>query len=77
MIKDSIREYKWLALIASSLGALLSALMYGAVNVALPSLAKTFEVDFNLVQWVMLSFLLASVTVLPIMGRWADMVGKK
>jgi EmrB/QacA subfamily drug resistance transporter len=51
--------------------------MFGAVNVALPSLAKTFETDFNVVQWVVLSFLLASGTLLPIVGRWADMVGKK
>ena len=77
MTQQSIRRHKWPALMASSFGALLSALTYGAVNVALPSLSKTFEVDFNVIQWVMLSFLLAAGTVLPIVGRWADMVGKK
>ena len=68
---------KWLALTTSSLGALLGAFMFTSVNVALQSLSKTFETEFNVVQWVVLAYLLASGTLLPIVGRWADIVGKK
>jgi MFS family permease len=77
VIQDPPAGNKWLVLVTSSLGALLGSLMFTAINVALPSLSRTFETDFNVVQWVVLSFLLATVTLVPIVGRWADMVGKK
>jgi EmrB/QacA subfamily drug resistance transporter len=64
-------------LATTALGALMGAVMFTAVNVALPSLAVTFETDFGTVQWVVLAYLLATGALLPIIGRLADMLGKK
>ena len=74
---DPAATNKWWALVASSLGALLGAVMFTSINVALPSLTKSFGTEFNVVQWVVLAFLLAMGTLLPIVGRLADMLGKR
>lgn len=68
---------KWYVLAASSLGALLAAVMGTSVNVALPSLVGAFGTGFATVQWVVLSFLLTETVLLPIIGRLADMWGKR
>ena len=70
-------DHKWWVLGTTSLGAFIGAVMFTGVNVALPSLVKTFQTDFNVVQWVVLAFLLATGTLLPIVGKLADMFGKK
>lgn len=70
-------QSKWYVLAASSLGALLATVMATAVNIMLPLLEPIFNVEFALVQWVLLSFLLANITLLPILGRLADMLGRK
>lgn len=68
---------KWYVLAASALGAFLATVMATSVNVILPSLVRAFATDFAVVQWVVLSFLLANTTLLPIIGRLADVLGKK
>jgi EmrB/QacA subfamily drug resistance transporter len=72
-----LEQGKWFVLAASSLGALLAAVMATAVNIMLPQLESIFNVEFALVQWVLLSFLLANITLLPILGRLADVLGRK
>ena len=73
---DSDRQ-KWFVLGTTALGAFMGAMMFTSVNVALPSLVTTFETSFNVVQWVVLAYLLATGTLLLIVGRLADMLGKK
>ena len=68
---------KWYVLAASSLGAFFATVMATSVNIMLPSLERIFDTEFALVQWVVLSFLLANITLLPILGRLADMLGRK
>ena len=51
--------------------------MFTSVNVALPSMLVSLQTEFNSVQWVVLSYLLATGTLLPIVGRLADMLGKR
>lgn len=70
-------EQKWFVLGTTSLGAFIGAFMFTSVNVALPSLVTSLNTEFNVVQWVVLAFLLATGTLLPIVGRLADMLGKK
>ncbi len=68
---------KWLVLFVTAIGGFMGSLMFTSVNVALPTIMASFETEFNVVQWVVLSYLLATGTLLPIVGRLADMVGKK
>ncbi|MEX2503194.1 MAG: MFS transporter [Trueperaceae bacterium] len=64
-------------LAAAAVGAFVSTVMATAVNVALPSLVTAFDAPFALVQWVVLAYLLVTAALLPIVGRLADMWGKR
>lgn len=68
---------RWLVLASVSLGTFLSVINSSIVNVALPTMAYDFATDLNGIQWVVLAYLLAVSAVLPIMGRLADMLGRK
>ena len=68
---------RWLVLLVTSLGGFMGALMFTSVNVALPDMLNSLETEFRNVQWVVLSYLLAAGTLLPIVGRLADMLGKR
>lgn len=52
------------ALIALSLSMLLSALGTSIVNVALPAFVETFAAPFQSVQWIVLAYLLASMSAI-------------
>jgi EmrB/QacA subfamily drug resistance transporter len=68
---------KWYVMAAVSMGTLLATIDGSIVNVALPTLVRELQTDFATVQWVVLAYLLALSTLLPSIGRMADMVGKK
>ena len=70
------RRRRWI-LATTSLGSFAAAVMFTSVNVALPSLVPVFDAPFAAVQWVVLAYLLATAALLPIVGRLADMIGKR
>ena len=71
---DTVKGY---VLVTTAAGSFLGAFMFTSVNVAIPSLVDAFETAFNVVQWVVLAYMLATGTLMLIVGRLADMVGKK
>lgn len=60
--------------VANSFG---NALMLSSVTVALPSIARAFELDAVLLAWVPLIFLMTSAASVLAFGRLADMYGRK
>jgi len=68
---------KWYVMAAVSMGTLLATIDGSIVNVALPTLVRELQTDFATVQWVVLAYLLTVATLLPSVGRLADMIGKK
>lgn len=68
---------KWYVMAAVSTGTLLATIDSSIVNVALPTLVRELRTDFAAVQWVVLAYLLTLATLLPSIGRLADMIGKK
>jgi len=60
-----------------SLATLLSSLGTSIAGVGLPSLMQAFDASFQLVQWVVLAYLLAITTLIVSAGRLADMVGRR
>jgi EmrB/QacA subfamily drug resistance transporter len=66
-----------LVLAAAALGAFAASVMATSVNVVLPGLAEALDAPFATVQWVVLSYVLASITVLPAIGRLGDGLGKR
>ena len=67
---------RW-AVASLSLSMLLSSLGTSIANVALPTLAKTFDASFQQVQWIVLAYLLASTTLIVSAGRLGDITGRR
>ena len=70
-------EYKWSALSCTSLGALLATVNTGTLIIALPELARSLNTDVFSLVWVLLSYMLAQTALVLMVGRFADMVGRK
>jgi len=68
---------KWYVLSAVGMGVFLATIDGSIVNISLPTLVTSFQTDFALVQWVVLSYLLAVTTLMLGVGRLADIYGKK
>ncbi|MFN2322787.1 MAG: DHA2 family efflux MFS transporter permease subunit [Trueperaceae bacterium] len=64
-------------LAATSLAAFAATVMATAVNVVLPTLVTVLDAPFATVQWVIVAYLLASIALLPVIGRLADLWGKR
>ena len=67
---------RW-AMASLSLSVLMSSLGTSIANVALPTLAQTFNASFQQVQWVVLAYLLAITTLIVSAGRLGDLIGRR
>jgi MFS family permease len=65
------------ALAGLSLAILLASLGTSIANVALPTLARSFDASFAEAQWVVLAYLLASTTLIVSVGRLGDLIGRR
>lgn len=64
-------------LIIATLTAFTTPFMGSAINLALPSIGKEFQIDAVLLSWVATSYLLAAAISLVPFGRLADIYGRK
>lgn len=67
---------RW-ALASLSLFMLLPSLGTSIANISLPTLTQEFGATFQQVQWVVLSFLLVTTTLVVSAGRLGDVVGRR
>jgi EmrB/QacA subfamily drug resistance transporter len=67
----------WGILAAVSLVLFLGSIDGSVVNVALPTLTEKLAVDFALVRWVVLAYVLSLTVLMVGAGRLADMLGKR
>ena len=68
---------KWLSFAAIACGVFLATVDGSIVNVAMPTMVRELHSNFPTVQWVVLGYLLTLALLLPLVGRVADMYGKK
>jgi EmrB/QacA subfamily drug resistance transporter len=68
---------KWWVMLGIGLSVLITNLNNSIVNIALPTLVKTFDTDFATIQLVVLSYLLVMNTLVLGAGRLGDLLGKK
>lgn len=64
-------------LFALSLAMLLPSLGTSIANVALPTLAASFEAPFHDVQWVVIAYLIAVTALVVAAGRLGDLFGRR
>jgi EmrB/QacA subfamily drug resistance transporter len=77
LVDDRDYSRKWYVMSAIAMGIFLATIDGSIVNVALPTLTTALQTDFATVQWVVLSYLLTITTLQAIVGRLADMYGRK
>ncbi len=65
------------ALIVSVNGFFVSSFMGSSINVALPAITRSFQVDAVQLSWIPMSYLLAIGVILVPMGRLSDIFGRK
>jgi MFS family permease len=70
-------DYKWSALSCTSLGALIATINGGTLIIALPELARELDAPLFSLVWVILGYMLAQTALVLLVGRFADMVGRK
>jgi len=68
---------KWWVMLTVSMGVLLATIDGSIVNVALPRLVRELGTTFNVIQWVVLGYLLTLATLTLGVGRAGDVLGKK
>jgi MFS family permease len=66
----------WLVLIMASIGMTVVAYNTTAVITILPNLQAEFDLRPTTLQWVMTIYTVAAATLVPVMGRLGDQVGK-
>ena len=65
----------WILLV-TALAAFIATVMATAVNVVLPTLSIELAAPFATIQWVVLAYVLATIALVPIIGRLGDLFGK-
>src|SRR5579885_929721 len=69
--------YKWVALSVTNVGALLASIQGSALLIVLPGIMQELQASFLTIMWVLLGYLLITTVLTPIIGRLADMWGRK
>ncbi len=62
-------------LITVSVTSFMGTFLISSINIALPSIADTFELNSLQLSWIVTAFLLSSAMFLLPAGRWADLTG--
>src|SRR6185312_6571875 len=70
-------EYKWLVAIVFVIGIFMDLLDTTITNVAVPTLAKDFDVSATTIEWVVTGYLLSLAVFIPVSGWAGDRFGTK
>ncbi|MDQ2906329.1 MAG: MFS transporter [Chloroflexota bacterium] len=69
--------YRWTALSVTTVGALLASVQGSALLIALPNIMTDLHAGFFTIMWVLMGYLLITTVLTPVVGRLADMWGRK
>jgi EmrB/QacA subfamily drug resistance transporter len=69
--------YQWTALSVTTVGALLASIQGSALLIALPNILTELQASFLTVMWVLIGYLLITTVLTPVIGRLADIWGRK
>ena len=75
--QDEWKGYEWVALSVTTVGALLASIQGSALTIALPNILTGLNAGFLTIMWVLLAYLLITTALVPVVGRLADIFGRK
>lgn len=67
----------FLTFLAMGIGILVVTVDITSINVALPAIEKSFNIDLKTIEWIINGYLLAFAVLMVTCGRLADMYGRK
>lgn len=70
-------RYQWTALSVTTVGALLASIQGSALLIALPNILADLHIAFFTIMWVLMGYLLITTVLTPVIGRLADIWGRK
>jgi len=70
-------SYQWIALSVTTVGALLASIQGSALLIALPNILTDLHATFFTIMWVLMGYLLITTVLTPVVGRLADIWGRK
>lgn len=70
-------NYQWVALSVTTVGALLASMQGSALLIALPDIMAELHASFFTIMWVLMGYLLVLTVLTPVIGRLADIWGRK
>ncbi len=77
-VEETLHDnYRWTALSVTTVGALLASIQGSALLIALPNILTELRITFFTIIWVLLGYLLVLTVLTPIIGRLADIWGRK
>ncbi len=74
---ESNDGYRWTALSVTTVGVLLASMQVSALLIALPNILTDLHTTFFTIMWVLIGYLLVTTVVTPVIGRLADIWGRK
>lgn len=74
---ESPNQLKRAALMAAMMSSLVTPLMVSSVNIALPDMERSFNLDAITLSWVATAYLLSAAVFLVPLGRLADIFGRR
>ncbi|MBC8390751.1 MAG: MFS transporter, partial [Actinobacteria bacterium] len=75
LLEDKLN--KKIILFVTTLGAFITPFMVSSINIALPFIGREFSMNTVLLNWVVLSYILALAVFIFPFGRIADIFGRK
>jgi EmrB/QacA subfamily drug resistance transporter len=75
--QDDQRRYAWRLLSVTSIGVLLAGANTSTLDVGLPVVARHFQASATAASWTLLSYMLFNTVFILVLGRMADIVGRK
>lgn len=77
MEKTENRTSRSAVLLVTMIASFLTPFMASSVNIALPAIGKSFNLDVIALSWITIAFLLASSSLMIPIGKIADIYGRK
>ncbi|SDE67330.1 Riboflavin transporter RibZ [Sporomusa acidovorans DSM 3132] len=74
---QQLTYYKWMLFGVVSVGTFMSTMTSSIVNVALPPITLALHTDIPTAQWVVTGYLLTITSLLPLVGRLGDVLGRR
>jgi EmrB/QacA subfamily drug resistance transporter len=70
-----VRNNRYKLFTVGAIGTFMGTLDGSILNVALPTIADSFECDIHIVAWVTLAYLLTVITLMMVFGAWTERKG--